>query len=313
MVISGHGLMGTSQETAYGIEQTTAEELCRVFVGTDMRGMSTEDLPAVASALNDANDAAEVMEKLEQGLANHIALVQAMRTTFATKLFVDGTGKSLVDPTDVVYFGLSQGAILGTAVMAYEPTMTRAVLGVGGANYSMLLERSADWPMYRTIMSGAYPDALDDTLLINLYQMRWDKVEGSGVVNTVLTGTPTGVPPKQLLMQIALGDPQVANLSSYWQARSMGIPVLSPTPFTPWGVTAMPSPLPSGSALVIEDGGVPAPPVTNVPPASNDEHDLTRDQPASRRQMAAFYATGMIVNECGGGSGACLCAAGACN
>ena len=309
MVVYGHGLMGSADETGFGVQQATAAQLCRVFVGTDMRGMSTLDLPAVAGALNDASTAAEVFEKLEQGLANHITLVQAMRTTFATQLFTNA-GVSVVDPADVVYYGLSQGAIFGTAVMAYEPTMTRAVLGVGGANYSTLLERSADWPTYRNILNGGYPDALDDTLLVGLFQMRWDKVEGSGVANTVLTGTATGTPPKQLLMQIALGDDQVPNLGSYWQARTMGIPVMSPTPFLPWGLEAQAAPIATGSALVIEDGGVAAPPATNVPAPSTGQHDLTRNQPASRRQMNDFYTTGMIENEC---AGACLCAAGACD
>ena len=312
MVIYGHGLMGSSDETAGGVQQTTASELCRVFVGTDMRGMATVDLPAVAGALNDGTTADEVFEKLEQGLANHVTLVHAMRTSFAETLFVDAANgnKKLVDPTDVVYYGLSQGAIFGTAVMAYEPTMTRAVLGVGAANYSMLLERSGDWPMYRIILNGAYPDALDDTLAIGLFQMRWDKVEGTGIANTVLAGTPTGVPAKQILMQIALGDDQVPNLGSYWQARTMGIPVLGPTPFTPWGLTVQASPLASGSALVIEDGGAPAPPATNVPAPSTGMHDLTRKQPASRRQMLKFYTTGEIENEC---AGACTCATGACD
>ena len=44
-------------------------------------------------------------------------------------------------------------------------------------------------------------------LLINLIQMRWDKTEGSGIANTVLAGTATGVPAKQILMQIALVRP----------------------------------------------------------------------------------------------------------
>ena len=77
-------------------------------------------------------------------------------------------------------------------------------------------------------------------------QMRWDKTEGSGVANTVLAGTPTGVPPKQLLMQIALCDEQVPNLGSYWEARTMDIPVLGPTPTTPWGLSVQQSPLASG-------------------------------------------------------------------
>jgi len=309
MVIYGHGLLGTSGETSGGVQSTTAGELCVVFVGTDMRGMSTMDLPAVVRALNELTLSSEVMDVLVQGMINHITLVAAMRTTFAQTLFVDGA-KVLVDPSKVYYYGLSQGGIMGTTVMAYEPNIRRAVLGVGAANYSLLLERSTDWPQYRTILNGAYPDSLDVTLGINLMQMRWDRVEGAGVANSVLAGTPTGVPPKQLLMQIAVGDEQVPNLGSYWQARTMGIPLLSPTVQMPWGLTAMASPLASGSALVIMDGGAPPIPDTNVPAPNTGMHSMPRKQPATRRQIKAFFETGQIVNEC---SGACLCASGACN
>jgi hypothetical protein len=314
MVIYGHGLMGSSGEATGGVQRTTASELCMVFIGTNMRGMSEDDVPAVARALNDATHADEVMEVLEQGLVNYIALVHAMRTTMAQQLFVDAANgnKVLVDPDQVYYYGLSQGAIFGTPFMAWEPTVTKAVLGVGAANYSMLLDRSADWPTYRGILNGAYPDALDDTLLIGLMQMRWDKTEGSGIANTVLAGTPTGVPAKQILMQIALSDEQVPNIGSYWEARTMNIPVLGPTPTTPWGLSVQQSPLASGSALVIMDGGAPPAPTTNIPAPKLDPsmHNLTRTQPATRRQIKQFYATGQIVNEC---AGACTCQAGACD
>ena len=313
VVMYGHGLLGDSGETAGGVQRTTASELCLVFVGTDMRGMSTMDLPAVARTLNELSKADEVMEVIEQGIVNHVALGRAIKTTFATQLFVDAAraNRSLVDPTKVYYYGLSQGAIFGTAVMAYEPTITRAVLGVGGANYSMLLERSLDWPRYRTILAGAYPDPLDVALAINLMQMRWDKTEGSGVANTVLSGTATKTPPKQLLMQIAIGDEQVPNLGSYWQARSMHVPVLGPTPFTPWGIPVQASPLATGSALVIMDGGAPPPPATNTPAQDTGMHDLTRNQPAARRQIGDFFTTGTIVNRCSGTAG-CACEAHAC-
>ncbi|HEY4239664.1 MAG TPA: hypothetical protein VGM88_07610 [Kofleriaceae bacterium] len=314
MIIYGHGLLGDSGEATGGVQRTTANELCMVIVGTDMRGMSGIDLPAVVGALNDISKSDEVFEKLEQGIANHITLVQAMRTTMAQSLFVDAANNNrvLVDPTKVYYYGLSQGAIFGTSVMAYEPTMTRAVLGVGGANYSTLLERSADWPEYRTVLAGAYTDSLDITLDVGLFQMRWDKTEGSGVVNSVLAGDETGTPPKQLLMQIALGDEQVPNLGSYWEARSLGIPVIGPTPAQPWGLSVTASPIATGSALLIMDGGAPPVPESNLPAPDHGMHDLTRDQPAARRMMGHFFATGEIVNEC---DGVCECVTGndSCN
>ncbi|HWU86290.1 MAG TPA: hypothetical protein VN253_03415, partial [Kofleriaceae bacterium] len=309
MVVYGHGLLGDSTQTAGGVQRTTAAELCMVFVGTDMRGMSTMDLPAVARALNELSFADEMFEVLTQGLVNHVALAAAMRTSFAETLFVEGP-RTLVDPARIYYYGLSQGGIFGTAVLAYEPTITRGVLGVGAANYSMLLDRSADWPTYQAILNGAYPDLLDVTLALGLFQMRWDKVEGSGIAHVVQAGAPTGVPPKQVLMQVAIGDEQVPNIGSWWQARTMNIPVLGPSPTTPWGLAVQSSPLPGGSAIVIMDGGAPAIPTGNTAPADTGMHNLTRNQPASRRQIREFFATGRIVNAC---TGACVCQAGACN
>jgi len=309
MVVYGHGLLGSSRETAGSVQRTTAAELCMVLVGTDLRGMSTPDLPAVARALNELSFSDELFEVITQGLVNHVALTRAMRTSFADTLFVEGP-RRLVDPTRVYYYGLSQGAIFGTAVLAYEPTIARGALGVGGANYSMMLDRSADWPTYQAILNGAYPDLLDVTLALGLFQMRWDRTEGSGVAHTVQAGAPTGVPPKQLLMQVAIADEQVPNIGSWWQARTMNLPVLGPSPMTPWGLTLRASPLEAGSAIVIMDGGAPPVPAGNVAPPSLGMHNLTRNQPAARRQIKEFFATGRIVNEC---AGACVCQTGACN
>jgi predicted esterase len=312
MVIYGHGLLGSSQEVAGAVQQTTAAQLCVVFVGTDMRGMSQQDLGAVQRTLDDASNADQFTEVIEQGLVNHVTLVQAARTTFAQTLFVDAANanKVLVDPSKVTYYGLSQGAIMGTAVMAYEPTMTRGVLGAGGANFSLLLDRSTGWTTDQVLINAAYKDPLDDELIMALIQMRWDKTEGAGVVNSVLTGSGLGVPPKQLLMQTALGDDAVSNFGTYWEVRSMGAPVMGPTPYTPWGLTVQNAPLPPGSALVIEQGSAALPPLTNTPPPALGMHNLTREQAASRRQIADFFNTGQIINEC---DGACTCQTGACN
>ena len=115
-------------------------------------------------------------------------------------------------------------------------------------------------------MLGAYNDPLDVVMAINLFQQRWDQTETSGIANVVLAGTATGVPPKQLLLHMAIGDDEVPNLATEWQARSMGIPVLAPaSPYVPWGLTMATGPIAGGSALVIMDGGAPPVPLTNEP------------------------------------------------
>jgi hypothetical protein len=308
MIVYGHGLFGSAAEVASPESQLAAGALCAVIAGTDMRGMSMRDLPAFARALADAGHADEVMDVVAQGIVNHVALVRALRTELARQLFVDrARGRPLVDPERVYYYGVAQGSVLGASVLAYEPTMTRGVLVAAAANYSTLLERSTDWALYRALLATAYPDPLDAAMVVGLFQMRWDKVEGAGVADRLLAGT--GEPAKQVLLQVALGDDQVANIGSYWLARTMGIPVVGPAPTTPWGLAVQPGPLPGGSAMLILDGGAPPPPAANLPPPELGMHRLPRIEPAALRQIHRFYATGEIINPC---AGPCVCLTGAC-
>lgn len=321
IMMYGHGLNGTGAQAASGAIRATAAAACVVSIGTDMRGMSSPDFANIARTLGNLNHGAEVFETLIQGLANHIALERAMETIFAEEVFLcraeDATdtgctvGARLTDPTKLYYYGLSQGHIFGTTVVAYATKITRGVLGVGGGNYSTMLERSSDWPTYKGVLSGTFPDPFDIVLAINLFQQRWDFTETSGVANVARDATAT-TPAKQFLLHMAIGDDEVPNLATEWQARTMGIPTLAPSSvYTPYGMTAMDGPITAGgSALVIMDGGAPPVPVTNEPAPDNGMHNLTRNQAASKRQIKRFYETGEIVNEC---SGACLCAAGACD
>src|SRR6185503_19191073 len=105
-----------------------------------------------------------------------------------------------------------------TTVIAYDPVIRRGVVGSGGGNYSIMLERSTDWPMYRQIVLGAYPDPLDLVLIINLMQMRWDKTETASIAHVVQDGAALGVAPKQVLVHMAMGDDEVPNLATHWQA-----------------------------------------------------------------------------------------------
>src|SRR5690606_38614097 len=125
------------------------------------------------------------------------------RGPMAQQLFVDETDQSLVDPDDIVYYGLSQGHIFGSTIMSYDPNILRGVVGVGGINYSMMLERSVDWPTYKTILIGAYPEPHKVALMISLMQMAWDLTDPVQTANDLLAGEPLGVPAKQLLIHMA--------------------------------------------------------------------------------------------------------------
>jgi len=310
MIIYGHGLFGSSGQVGSSGPSHVAVSECAVVVGTDLRGMSDIDVPNIALALNDANLGSLIFEVLVQGMINHTALVQIARGPMASSLFTKAGGATLVDPSRFYYYGISQGGIMGTTICAIDPQIQKCVLGVGAVNYSLLLERSADWPTYRTTLSGAYPDPLDDILVINLMQNRWDRTEGTSVADVVLGEGFPATPKKQILMQIGIADVEVSNLGSEYQARTMGIPVLLPSPYVPFGVQGSSTPVASGIAIF--DFGLGATiPRTNEPPPENEVHGTVRNMQKTVDMIKRFYDTGEIVQLCTAPKG-CDCPAGGC-
>ena len=298
IMIYGHGLLGSMDEiTTSAIRRTTAE-LCVVAVGTDMRGMSSRDLQSVAFALNNLNKSNALFDGLVQGVINHLALVEAVRGPMAETLFVDGSGNSIVDTSRIFYYGISQGGIFGGTHCAWSPVIERCVLQVNAISFTMILERSLDWPIHRTVLLGAYPRPLDVVLNMQLLQMLWDTTDPVSVADAVLVpGAIPGVPDKQILMSIAVADDEVANMGSEYAARTMGLPTLGPSPVEPYDIPVLEGPL--DSALVYYDYGLGHTiPLTNEPPEDNEVHALVRKQRAHIEMMRIFLDTGEIVQTC---------------
>jgi hypothetical protein len=102
----------------------------------------------------------------------------------------------------------------------------------------------------------------------------------------------------------------VANITTEVEARTIGAsvrwPALAPgrhTDVNPYfgipHITAFPF---DGSALVVWDTGIPAPPTTNTPPREGkDPHGAPRNSPLARTQKSEFLRTdGAVVDVCGG-------------
>ncbi len=310
VIVYGHGLLGLDNQAASGSQRALAEEMCAIVIGTIMRGMSTKDISNVLLVLNNYNLADQIFDPMLQGINNHIALVQAIRGPMAESLFVDDENNSLVNIENIYYYGLSQGGIFGATIVAYDPHIKRAALGVGAANYSMMLERSLDWPTYRTVMIGAYDHPLHVSILLNLMQMRWDATEPTNVIADLPGSAIPGRDGKQILMQIGIADSEVPNLASEYEARTMGLSVLGPATYAPYGIPEEEGPLSSG--LVIYDKGFGPIPDGNLPPEENEGHYISRNAVAARRQIQHFFETGEIIHTCGAGI-VCDCTTDACD
>ena len=66
--------------------------------------------------------------------------------------------RRLIDTRRLYYDGNSQGGIAGGALTALAPDFNRAVLGVPGMNYSMLLPRSVDFDTYASVLVPDLPE-----------------------------------------------------------------------------------------------------------------------------------------------------------
>ncbi|MFD0852817.1 hypothetical protein ACFQ07_11305, partial [Actinomadura adrarensis] len=186
------------------------------FCATKWIGMASEDVPNVVSALTDLTRFQTVADRLQQGMLNFIFLGRAMTEGFTGhQAFQTADGKPLIDTkTQLTYDGNSQGGIMGGALTAVSPDIRRAVLGVPAMNYSTLLNRSSDYPVYGQVLSAAYPDKLDQQIAFGLIQMLWDRGEANGYAHHMTNDPLPGTPAHKVLMHVAFGDHQVAPVAA---------------------------------------------------------------------------------------------------
>ena len=321
MALYGHGLLGQRIEGAYwsgGRHMLTDQNTMNC--GVDWIGMAQEDLANVAMILSDASNMGSLADRGQQGFLGFLMVGRAMLHPdgFATDpAFQDAAGQPVMDTSVLTYDGNSQGAIMGGALTAVAPDFTNAVLGVPGMNYSTLLNRSVDWegelfdaeepglPAYSQVMYQSYPDAVEQQLVFSLIQMLWDRSESNGYAHHMTDDPYPNTPAHRVLLHVAFGDFQVANLAAEVQARTVGAAVLETAladgrhwardPF--FGLERF-SGSHAGSALVYMDSGNLVPPSGNVPPAheGSDPHGHPRHDVLGGEQKATFLDTGVVVD-----------------
>ncbi len=308
LMVYGHGIFGAADsdgELAY-MRRMSAEGGF-VMLATDWIGLSAADLGPLTSGLPRFSDMVVVTDRLQQALVNAVVLTALGKRALVDEPMLQGGGHSAIDPTRVVYHGNSLGGVMGTALVGWSNDLTRGVMGVPGANWSLLMERSLKWYLLEIVLGGYYPDHVDQQKLILLLQQQFDH---SDPINTVPRYA--AAPDKRILLQEAIADTAVSNLGCEMMARSLGAELLGPSVKVPYGLP--PSAAPGASALTIwELGATPAPPETNaIHEEDNIAHLALRERPAARRQLYAFLATGKVIDVCDGQP--CDCAiAGRCD
>ncbi len=312
-VLYGHGLLGEIGQVTSAGPSLLAENHGFVICGTELIGMSDPDVGNAIAALSDFSNFPTLADRLLQGHLNTLFLGRLLKhpSGFAADpAFRSADDGQLINTDELYYYGISQGGIMGPVTTAVAFDWDRGVFGVPGVNYSTLLNRSVDFATFQLILDPAYPDKLDQAIVLLAAQMLWDRGEGNGYVNHFTDPLP-GVNEKVGLLQLALGDHQVANAAADVMARSMGASVHWPAyadgrsidvePF--WGVPRIDEYPFDGSATVMFDSGAAIPPAANIAPADGeDPHEDVRRAAAAYDQVAAFLQPdGMVIDTCSGG------------
>jgi hypothetical protein len=307
ILLVGHGLFNTGEielGDASGSDiQDFASGYEYVVVATDWIGLSAHEDPlsqgsngALAEMLSDFSHLPWVTDRLQQALVTTMVLVRTMTGRIAQDAALAG----FVDPTNVFYYGNSLGGIMGLSFMGYDPDVTLGALGVGGGFWSTLFQRSVNWKEAELLFPASYPDSLDQQLLMALAQMQFDFSDPATVAPYALNAPLAGVPKKQLVMMMGVGDAQVPNVATEMIARTSGITLLSPNAVDVFGMSAQAGPLPSALTTWNVDSP-PVPPDTNMTPSSDNQvHQAVRRIPQEEQMVATFFTTGQVVDTCGG-------------
>lgn len=317
VVVFGHGLFGEAKGYLDGgLIQKVANENCAVFVGTDFIGLSSADFTTVVFSVNDLNLALRMVEKLPQGIVNFMALVRMMRGPLGQAPFFQVNGQSIIDPDRIYYFGASLGGIMGGVFMSYEPTIERGVLGVPGAPWSLLYERSLAWPALRSALQSAYQERFLYANLIAIMGFMMDPYDPITTAPYLIRDPMPllGVPQKKIFVYATKDDSLVTNYATEVLARTMGLPLTMPSVWVPWGLAQTTEPVPSGLTLY-DEHAMPKPPYGNLAPEEdNGTHSDVHERPAVQRQMIRFLYEGTLTHECriAGNPAPCDCATGAC-
>ncbi|MGI8493262.1 MAG: hypothetical protein ACR2KC_07105 [Acidimicrobiales bacterium] len=345
----GHGLFGGAGEVSADPQKEMAAHFGMLYCATDWIGMASADVPNAAAALTDLSRFPWLADRVQQGELDFLYLARLLvhPSGFSSNpAFRWSDGRSFIDTSGVYYDGNSQGGIYGGTVCAVSIDVRRCALGVPGMDYSILLPRSSDYvasqPLtparvlsavaaggptsaigYSDIFDTAYPQQSQRMLILDLIQTLWDRADPNGYA-THMTGGLPGTPTHQVLLQVAYGDHQVANIAAEDEARTIGAAGVYPPLVARrygsyhdvfWGIPAAPGFPYAGSAITLFDSG-PAmnktpqghlgtdpPPVADVPNRSGeDPHEAPRTALCGQDQKAAFLAPqGAVTAPCGGG------------
>jgi hypothetical protein len=304
----GHGLFNKREEMTDRFLQKMAHDNGYIMMAMDWRGMSLYDVPVVLKTLTGSPDLFQaVRDNLIQGFVNKICLQHfSQNGMLDLEEFRFGVRPlptlNRVPPTSIFY-GISQGGILGAGYMSAigkTNLVERGILGVPGTPFALVMSRSLDFVGYDQLLLLNFYNNRHVRIMLTLIQMAWDSTEASGHL-----ARPVNEPFPRLLLQAGLGDSVVPTSAAESLARALGAYTLPKNPREIFGVTP---------ALAATNETYLGPQVTltellyeqeyNSLPMDdkfgrkNSVHICVRRDNQAIRQIEEFINTGRVIDIC---------------
>ncbi|MBC8069660.1 MAG: hypothetical protein IAG13_15090 [Deltaproteobacteria bacterium] len=295
----GHGLLGTRAE----VESEEFLELCENYgwaiFSTNWIGLAAEDEAYIGVILQSGKieDFDRMFARLQQAVVNHLVLDRVMTLGIAADpMFAD-----VLDGSQLGYYGISLGGIMGALYMSVSQDTVRGGLEVMGTPFSMLLSRSAQFDAFFAIAQSTYADPRDTQKVLAMVQILWDRVEPNGFLPHLRDTPLADTPSHEVMMRAAVGDHSVPTIAAQVMARSLGVPHVESGVRAVYGLETVAEP-PAGSAYIEYDFGLPSEPACALPQrACKDPHGGIRVLPEAAEQLDHFLRAGEVRNFCPGG------------
>jgi hypothetical protein len=298
LVQFGHGLFGSHENVEDLGDFANTHNL--VIFAFDWIGMSEVDALPTAGLLSsgDLSEFQTLPSRLLQAQVNALLGMRMMSGGFVDDPAIQFAGGSAIDPDQRYFFGASLGGILGSVYMALTTDVERGGLGVPGQSFNLLVFRSELFDPFFDILRLSYDDPRDIQMIMTAAMLLWDRAEPTGFSKYIRSGELSM--PHEVLMQVAIGDHLVTNYGSHVMARTIGVPLLTPTPRSVWGLEEVESPH-AGSAMIEHDFGLPPIPLDNVPMRDGDDpHGVIWSYDVGIDELEHFLRTGEVMAFCDG-------------
>jgi hypothetical protein len=324
-IVLGHGLFGTGASMTRLVPTLANAVVPWNYIAgaTDWRGLSATDLSFVGGEIiglgtSKLHQFPALPDRLRQGMLSTLVLGKLMKRGLfnrdAAFQLPGGAGVFPGPESEMYYYGISLGGIMGTWFSALTPDVERFGVDVPAINFSCLLQRSTQFSAYDTLLDGiGINDPLDKLLGLQLLHELWVSAEPAGYARHItrdpLPGTGGA---KRILMTPAWLDKQVSNQCTEIAARTLQLSNLAPGSLQR-GLQGIPdADGPLDSAYVMYDSGAfdlfnPAhapfiPPLANQIPSSKcDPHGARPATPAGIQQTFNFLRPGgQVENFCNG-------------